>query len=105
VGVRASELPESVSHAVLEVDESLLIDHEEVATVEEHVTFDQDVPQDLPLCLLEIARVAVERGVLGDLHDQQPRLTFREGKEGWKPVSDHLGPGECHLRAPLGARG
>lgn len=82
-----------------------MVHHEEVPAVEEGVTFGQDVSQDLLLCLLGIARVAVEGGVLGDFDDQQPRLTFGEGEEGWGQSAKCLGAGECHLRAPPGAWG
>lgn len=84
---RWRELPESVPHTVLEVDEFFVVHHEEVPAVEEGVAFGQDVSQDLLLRLLGIARVAVEGGVLGDFDDQQPRLTFGEGEEGLGPVN------------------
>lgn len=61
-----------------------MVHHEEVATVEEGVTLDQDVPQDLLLGLNGVSSVAVERGPLGDLGDKQPCLTYREDKEGQK---------------------
>lgn len=79
-----------------------MVHHEEVPAVEEGVAFGQDVSQDLLLRLLGIARVAVEGGVLGDFDDQQPRLTFGEGEEGWGQSTKHLGAGERHPRAPPG---
>lgn len=42
----------------------------------------------------------MERGAFGDFDDQQPRFTFREGKEDLGLGSTCLGAGECHLCAP-----
>lgn len=85
------ELPESVPDSILEVDELLVVHHEEVAAVEEDIAFGQDVPQDLLLCLLGVTGVAMERGVLGDFDHQQPCLTFREAEEGWRLLNPCLG--------------
>lgn len=87
----ASGLPESVADAVLEVDEVLVVPHEEVTAVEEGVSSGQDVPQDLLLCLLRVAGVAVEGRVGGDFDHQQPRLAFREGWEVWRSPKPCLG--------------
>ena len=96
-------VPEGVPNTVLEIEEFFLVHHEKVTTVEEGVTFHKDISQDLLLCLLGIARVAVERGAFGDFDDQQPRFTFREGKEDLGLGSTYLGAGECHLCAPQNA--
>lgn len=45
----------------------------------------------------------MERGAFGDFDDQQPRFTFREGKEDLGLGSTYLGAGECHLCAPQNA--
>ena len=53
--------PERVSDSIVKIDEILLIDPQQVASVEVHVSFLEDVVQLLLLCLLQVSGITTER--------------------------------------------
>lgn len=68
--------PESVSYSILKVDETFLIDAEQVTRVEVGVSFLVDIMQLLLLGLLQVSCVTSERRFRRYFTHQESRLTF-----------------------------
>lgn len=67
--------PESVSHSILKVDEVILLNAQQVTSVEVQVSFPQDVMQPLLLRLLQVSHIPRERSHQGYFRNQESRLT------------------------------
>lgn len=70
--------PERVADSILKVEETVLVDAQEVPGVEVKVSLAEDVVQLLLLSLLQVSGVALERRICGDLTNQESRLACTE---------------------------
>lgn len=73
-----NSIPECVTYTILKVNEVVVINSHQVATVEVKISFFENVTKPLPLGLCLILGVADKRGNVCDLRHQQSGLTLKK---------------------------
>lgn len=71
-----ASLPERVSNSILKVHKVLVVDSQQISTVEIQISFHKHITKSLLLGLLLVPSVSDKRGVFRDLPDQKAHLIY-----------------------------